>query len=253
MRTRTAIILAAGRGRRMDPDRAKVLLPVGGRPMILHVVDAARAAGASRMIAVVGCEAEKVRAALPPGVETVLQAEQLGTGHAARCARDPVAGLDEGAWVLCGDSPLVAGESLRDMAELGAQHGAACVLMSFLGKGDGSYGRVVRGVVRGDDGRVVRIVERRDASEREAAIREFNAGTYWFRAPALFEALERVDNANAQGEYYLTDVVGLLVESGSRVLPYLATRPGEGFGVNSPEDLQRVEETFLARQKGGAP
>jgi len=248
----TAIILAAGRGRRMEPDRAKVLLPVGGRPMVLHVVDAAREAGAARVIAVVGCEADRVRAMLPPDVETVPQVEQLGTGHATRCAHPLLKGADGGVWVLCGDSPLVTGESLHDMAELGAGHDAACVLMSFLGKEDASYGRVVRGVVRGDDGRIVRIVERKDASEGEAAIREFNAGTYWFRARDLFDALDRVDNANTQGEYYLTDVVGLLVERGLRVLPYLATRPGEGLGVNSPEDLQRVEETFLARQKGGA-
>jgi bifunctional UDP-N-acetylglucosamine pyrophosphorylase/glucosamine-1-phosphate N-acetyltransferase len=253
VRTRTAVILAAGQGRRMDPGCAKVLLPVGGRPMVLHVLDAARAAGASRVIAVIGCEAEKVRAILPSGVETVLQTDQLGTGHATRCARPLLDGVGEGVWVLCGDSPLVTDESLRDMAELGMTHEAACVLMSFLGKEDGSYGRVVRGVVRGDDGRIVRIVERRDASEREAAIREFNAGTYWFHAPALFDALERVDNANAQGEYYLTDVVGLLVGAGSQVLPYLAMRAGEGLGVNSPEDLHRVEEVFLARQKGDAP
>ena len=200
------IILAAGKGTHMKSKLPKVLHCAGGKPMVEHVLDAAKSAGSTRNIVVVGFGREQVQAVLGDKAEIVLQEEQLGTGHAVMQAEPLIKDKNTAIMVLCGDTPLVTGATLKNFYEEHVQSGAkASVLTTFMPDPFG-YGRVIRLV----DGSVEKIVEQKDASERELAINEINTGIYCFDAEALFASLKKVNNNNAQGEYYLPDVLPIL-------------------------------------------
>lgn len=234
----TAVILAAGLGKRMRSRLIKVLHPLMGRPMVAHVLDAVRKAGVERIVAVVGYQEERVRELLGPGVEYVRQEEQLGTGHALRQTA-PLLAHDPGhVLALYGDTPLLtAGEIERLLAEHLGSGTAATVLTAVMDDPTG-YGRVIRNAHGGFEA----IVEEADAGEGELAVGEVNTGIYCFRAADLFPALARLGRDNAQGEYYLTDVPQLLKADGKRVAVVAAADSRAVLGVNDRWQLAAVSE-----------
>ncbi|MCB9845756.1 MAG: NTP transferase domain-containing protein [Phycisphaeraceae bacterium] len=242
----SAVILAAGKGTRMKSDLPKVCHPVGGRPMVCAVVDACREAGCARIIIVVGYRQEKVRAALRSfeEVEFAVQEEQLGTGHAVGSARHLLTRESGDAFVLCGDGPLIRSQTLRRMLERHRGTGASATLATSVIENPAGYGRIVRDA----DGRFERIVEERDASEAERAIREVNPSYYCFRVPALLGALARVRRNERNGEYYITDVPSVLLSDGRTVEVIDAVPAEDVLSINTPEDLALVDRIFRSRK-----
>ncbi len=240
------VILGAGMGKRMNSDLPKVLHPIGGRPMILHVIDTVRQLAPERVVVVTGYQAERVESACAgTGVEFVRQREQLGTGHAVVQAAPALAAFDGTVVVLNGDVPGLRAETIRRF--VGAHHRAgsvATVLTAEL-EDPAGYGRIVRDA----QGQLLRIVEHKDASPEELALREVNSGLFCFEADALFPALKRVGRRNSQNEYYLTDVIGLLRTEGRPVGAFRVDDPREVAGVNNPEELEAVRRFVV----GDAP
>jgi len=237
MKDVAAVILAAGQGKRMMSDLPKVLHTIGGRPMVLHVIDAVRAIGAERVIVVTGYQAERVEAACAgSGAVFARQEEQLGTGHAVMQAEPLLAGFTGTVVVLNGDVPGLRSETIRRfIAHHREREAAATVLTATIDDPTG-YGRIVRDV----NGGLARIVEHRDAVPAELAIREINSGLFCFEARDLFAALRRVTRRNAQNEYYLTDVIELLHAEGRAVAAYRAEDAREVSGVNNLDELEAV-------------
>jgi bifunctional UDP-N-acetylglucosamine pyrophosphorylase / glucosamine-1-phosphate N-acetyltransferase len=239
-RRRVAVVLAAGQGTRMKSALPKVLHRAGGRALLAWVVDAAREAGCDRILVVVGHGAEQVRQELAaPDVEFVLQAEQRGTGHALAQAGPRI---EEAATVLVlsGDVPLVTAATLRQLAEA-AESGWGALAVARVEE-PGALGRVVA-----EDGRLVRIVEAKDASEEERRIDTINAGLYAFPAPDVFEYLARVRPDNVQGEIYLTDVPGLAVAQGRPVVLHELADRAEALGVNTRSELAGAHRLLMNR------
>lgn len=232
-----AVILAAGMGKRMQSDLPKVLHAVGGRPMVMHVIDAVKSIGASPIVVITGYQADRVEAACAEsGVIFARQSEQLGTGHAVMQAEPALAGHGGTVVVLNGDVPGLRPRTIRDfIAYHHGEHAVATVLTAMLDDPSG-YGRIVRDA----DGRLLRIVEQKDASDSERAIREINSGLFCFETSELFSALRRVDRRNAQNEYYITDVIGLLAAEGKRVAAWCIEDAREVAGVNNPDELDAV-------------
>ena len=241
-----AIILAAGKGTRMQSDLPKVMHEVADRPMVHWVVDACRAAGAGRIIVVVGHRAELVRDSLggEPDVEFVTQSEQLGTGHAVDQAREALASSpDNDLLVLCGDGPLIRSETLGLLLDRHRSTGAAATLATAVIDDPTGYGRIVRD----EQGDFARIVEQKDASEAELEIREVNPSYYCFRCGSLFDRLSRTTNENANGEYYVTDVFGLSRSDGDRVAVVDAVPPEDILSINTPDQLAEVDRILRGR------
>jgi len=235
------IVLAAGQGKRMRSDLPKVLHPIGGRPLLAHVLDAARALEPKKTLVVHGHGAEKVRAAVADArVDWVLQAEQLGTGHAVQQAMKQASG-DGDVLILYGDVPLVTPENLKRLVE--SAKGGLAVMTTEVDDPKG-YGRVVRD----KDGDVERIVEEKDATFAERAIREINAGFMALSAKRLAGWLGKIGNKNAQKEYYLTDIVTLAVQEGVRVVGVKVDDDMEVAGVNSKSDLASLERAYQRRE-----
>ena len=243
--TPAVLIMAAGRGTRMRSRLPKVLHPLCGRPMLLWTVQAAREAGAERIVVVLGEEADEVRGVLPPDVEVAIQDPPAGTGDAVAQARQALAG-SEHVIVLSGDHPLLDGSFISALAERHISSGAAATVTTRELEDPGQYGRVVRG----GDGGIERIVETKnpgDATPEELAIKEINAGTYAFAVQPLFEALADVRADNSQGEYYLGDVLPLLRAAGHGVVAHLTEDEAVGLGINTRADLAVVEAAARAR------
>jgi len=239
-----AIILAAGRGTRMKTGEAKAAVSVNGRPMAARVIDAMRRAGASRVIVVVGHRADDVRAAIGADVEYVVQEEQLGTGDAVKCA-GPALSTHQGPVLIAhADIPLLRETDVRHLLQRHLSSGAAATMLTAEFQEPGSLGRVMRG----DDGRVVGIVEARDATPEQLKIKEINVAVYCFQGPLLFNALTQVDNDNAQGQYYLTDVIGILVSRGERVEAVTMEHSHGGLGVDTAEDLARARSISASHE-----
>ena len=231
------VVLAAGQGKRMHSDLPKVLHPLAGKPLLAHVLETARSLSPRHLCVVVGHGAAQVRARLDqPDVTWVAQERQLGTGHAVQQAL-PHVDRNGNVLVLYGDVPLISPRTLRSLIEASA--GGLALLTQELQDPRG-YGRIVRD----GQGRVARIVEEKDASAAERALREVNTGILAAPADKLERWLERLDNANAQGEYYLTDVVAAAVADG---VPIAVRQPGaahECLGVNSKAELAFLERRF---------
>lgn len=232
-----AIVLAAGQGKRMKSKLYKVLHPVCGKPMVGHVLDAALRAGVERTVVVVGHGAEAVQSFLGTKAEYALQAEQLGTGHAVKQAKDLLGSESGSTIVVCGDTPLVTSETLQGLMELHESRGAAATVLTANLDQPHGYGRVIRS----KDGSVLRIVEQKDCNPQEDAVKEINTGTYCFDNAKLFAALEKVTNENAQGEFYLTDVIGIFRNEGEVVEAYMSDDIAESIGVNDRLALSQAE------------
>ncbi len=239
-----AIILAAGHGKRMKSDKAKVLHEVCGRPMISYVVEAARGAGAKTIVVVVGYAADQVRTALgsEPDILFAEQVRQLGTGDAVRACRPVLEGYEGPALVLVGDEPLLRPEPLANLMARQRSEGAACLLGTAILPDPTGFGRILR------DGanRFLKIVEQRDCNPEEAAIREVNPSCYVFDLPGLWDALDRLDTGNAQGEYYLTDAPALLQSMGRKVMALTVLEADDVLGVNT---RQHLAEAHLLMQR----
>jgi bifunctional UDP-N-acetylglucosamine pyrophosphorylase / glucosamine-1-phosphate N-acetyltransferase len=241
-----AVILAAGEGTRLKSDTPKVLHRLGSKPMLDWVLMAARAAGASRQVVVLGHGAASVRETLPAGVHTVVQSRQLGTGHAARMAQAALKGHPGSVLVLCGDTPLLTAGTLRRLVRTHRKlRAAATVLTACLAEPFG-YGRVLRDA--GDDRWVRRIVEEKDATPDERGVTEVNSGAYCFAAPRLWQALGRLNNRNRKGEYYLTDVLEALARGGLRVAAVRTEDAAEILGVNSRRELAAAAAVLNGRK-----
>lgn len=231
----------------MKSGTAKVLHRVGGRPMIDLVLETLREAGISRVVVVTGHLEDQVRGHLGARAECVTQAERKGTGHAVMQAEPALREFDGIVVVACGDVPLLRPETLRSAVQEFEGQGASGVVLTTDLEDPTGYGRIIR-TPAGD---VARIVEHKDASEEERRVREINSGTYCFDARSLFAALKQVTNQNAQGEYYLTDVVEILLREGKRVRAFKIADAAEAMGVNSPEELSRAEAALRAGPASG--
>ncbi len=237
------VVLAAGKGTRMHSDRAKVLHPLASRPLLLHVLDTVATLNPQRVLIVVGYQAGEVKKACENyPVEFVEQTEQLGTGHAVQQTEAALEGFEGEVLILCGDMPLIRSATLQALLRKHHETAAKCTLLSLKTNEKKDFGRVVRG----PEGAVLRIVEARDASELEITIDEYNSGVYCFDKGILFKALASIDPNNAQGEYYLTDTLGILSRSGQAVECYSTQDADEIFGINSSDDLKKAEQIVQA-------
>ena len=234
------VVLAAGQGKRMHSALPKVLHPICGRPMIGWVLETALELDAERVIVVVGHAREEVEAAVraefpDAPISFVVQAEQLGTGHAVECAAEELEGFDGPVIVLCGDTPLLRSGGLKGLLDVRESSGDVSMLSAYVPAPTG-YGRIVRG----EEDDFERIVEERDATEDERRISEINLGVYAFGAGDLMSYLGRVESQNAQGERYLTDVLGMYAADGREVEIVELEDAEEAAGVNSLSDLAEV-------------
>ena len=238
----TAVILAAGKGTRMGSDKAKVLHELAGRPLVAHVLDTCARLGVGQSVAVVGWQREAVEAVVKPlGAECVLQDKQLGTGHAVLCAEPAVHG--DTVIVLCGDCPMTPPALLDQLLAKHAAGKAACTGVAARMADPTGYGRMVTDA----NGRLLRIVEHKDATPEQRAITLVNSGIYAFDRTQLFRCLKLVKPANAQGEYYLTDVVAMLVNEGRPVELVTTDDVASVLGVNTPTDLAQAERLYAQR------
>lgn len=238
-----AIVLAAGQGTRMKSDLPKVLHEIDGRPMVSYVLDVVEAVGAEKVLVVVGYQADRVRTACRrDGVEFVLQSEQLGTGHAVVQCESALDGFDGTVVILNGDVPALRAGTLRRFIDEHRASGAAATVLTARMDDPAGYGRVVRAA----DGALARIVEHKDATAEERAIDEVNAGLYCFERRLLFDTLARTGRDNAQNEYYLTDVVGLLNRDGMRVTAFCVDDAREVAGVNTVAELDAARDAMRA-------
>jgi bifunctional UDP-N-acetylglucosamine pyrophosphorylase/glucosamine-1-phosphate N-acetyltransferase len=239
----SVVILAAGKGKRMVSDLPKVLHQVGGKPLLGHVLDTAASLGATRYFAVYGHGGEAVKSTFfeHSGIVWVEQKEQLGTGHAVAQAL-PAIGDDEVVLVLYGDVPLVRGETLQPLVDT-ARGGHLGLLTVELADPSG-YGRIIRDTA----GRVMRIVEEKDTTVEQRRIREVNTGILAVLAGRLKAWVHTLDNQNAQGEYYLTDVIAMAVDAGIGVEAFAVPEPEEVQGVNDRLQLAELERYYQRRQ-----
>lgn len=240
------IILAAGKGTRMQSDMAKVLHPLCRKPLVAWAIEAAQTLNPERTIVIVGHQAQAVQAEIESrfsGIEFALQSQMLGTGHAVQQAEPLLRDFDGDIVVTCGDAPLLKGETLRHLVERKREQNAAASML--IGRLDepGSYGRV-----RCDeDGTVHEIIEAKDADEATRALRTVNSGTYCFEASKMWPQIGMLDKDNASGELYLTDVIGFLTSQGERVAGiFIAER--EMTGVNTRQQLEELE--FMLQSEG---
>lgn len=239
------LILAAGQGTRMKSDLAKVLHLLCGRCLVEHVVDAAQRAGIEKPMVVIGHQAEKVREALAGRpVDFVLQSEQKGTGHAVMQAEPMIGSFDGDLLVLYGDVPLIRPQTIRSLIAKHQSEGNGCTMLTTVIEEPGKYGRVVRD----DRGLVTRIVEARDASPRELEIKEINPAIYCFDNKEMHVALRQVRADNGQGEYYLTDVIGIMKGRGRPVAAVMVEDSREVLGINTREELSECE-AYLDRSR----
>jgi UDP-N-acetylglucosamine diphosphorylase/glucosamine-1-phosphate N-acetyltransferase len=243
MQNLAAIILAAGKGVRMKSDLPKVFHEILGEPMLTYVLETVKKLSPSKTLVVVGHQRRLIMDYYKDWPVTfVIQEEQLGTGHAVRQAEPFLKDFSGDVLVLAGDVPLLSEKTLRRLIDFHVQNKAAATDLTAELPDAGNYGRVVRK----ENGEVVRIVERKDASPEELKIKEINTGTFCFNKEALFTALKEVRAENAQKEYYLTDTVEILKKKGLPVFAFRAENPSETLGVNTREELVAIEKILLA-------
>ncbi|PTJ24045.1 bifunctional UDP-N-acetylglucosamine diphosphorylase/glucosamine-1-phosphate N-acetyltransferase GlmU [Staphylococcus simulans] len=240
---RYAVVLAAGKGTRMKSKLYKVLHKVAGKSMIKHVVDSVKQAGTDEIVTIVGHGAESVKETLGSQSSYSFQEEQLGTAHAVKMAADELKGKEGTTLVVCGDTPLITPETLKALADYHEAQQAGVTVLSATADNPFGYGRIVRD----QDGRLAKIVEQKDATEAEREIDEISTGIFAFDNVLLFELLEKVKNDNAQGEYYLPDVITLALEAGKIADAYRTDDFDEIMGVNDRVALSKAEAAYRER------
>lgn len=238
-----AVVLAAGQGTRMKSKLYKVLHPVCGKPMVQHVVDTLADMQVKDVVVVVGHGADTVKETLGDSVVYALQAEQLGTAHAVQQAIPFLTGKTGTTLLLYGDVPLLSKETLQKLLDFHLEQQAAATVLTAVLPDPTGYGRIVRN----EAGEVVRIVEQKDATPEERAIREINTGIYCYNNEQLLQAISQVKNDNAQQEFYVTDCVEILRKAGQKVLAYEAADPDETMGVNDRVQLSFAESYMRKR------
>ncbi|MGD7024581.1 bifunctional UDP-N-acetylglucosamine diphosphorylase/glucosamine-1-phosphate N-acetyltransferase GlmU [Rossellomorea vietnamensis] len=243
MTNRYAVILAAGQGTRMKSKLYKVLHPVCDKPMVEHVVDQITTLDINKTVTIVGHGAELVQTHLEGKSEFALQEEQLGTAHAVMQAEEVLSGLEGTTLVVCGDTPLIKGETMEALLKHHNELQAKATILTGKPADATGYGRIIRN----EEGLVEKIVEHKDASEEERLVKEINTGTYCFDNKALFEALKKVSNDNSQGEYYLPDVIEILKAEGEVVSAYQTDDFEETLGVNDRVALSQAEQIMKKR------
>ncbi len=221
----------------MQSDLPKVLHPLAGKPLVLHVIQSIREAGIDDIILVVGFKGNLVADAAGPSVRIAWQHEQRGTGHAVMQAEPMLGGFSGLVLVACGDVPLIRPATLRDMIHEAEKPGVKAVVLTMSPENPFGYGRIMKN----SGGDLIGIVEEKDASPEQKLVREVNTGTYIFHSEFLFDGLKTITTNNAQGEYYLPDVLGFIRSSGGVVRTVHLADAIEGSGINSPAELERLE------------
>ncbi|MFO7741904.1 MAG: bifunctional UDP-N-acetylglucosamine diphosphorylase/glucosamine-1-phosphate N-acetyltransferase GlmU [Anaerolineae bacterium] len=240
------VILAAGEGTRMKSDLPKVLHPLAGRPMVAYSLDTARELTDRPPVLVVGHGAETVTEAAGDDVISVIQSEQLGTGHAVLQARESLEGQSDLVLVSYADMPLLTAETLERLVEMQRQNSGPITMLTLVRENPRGFGRVVRDA----DGAVVEIVEEAVATPEQLAIRELNAGVYCFDAGWLWDHVDQIPLSHPKEEYYLTDLVGMAVAEGRDVEAVIAEDPDETLGINTRLDLAEAERLLRRRING---
>ena len=239
-----AIILAAGKGTRMKSDLHKVLHPIAGRPMLMHLMASVDALSPTKKVVVVGSGKSQLEAALAGSAELAVQEPQFGTGHAVQQARGALEGFEGDVLILYGDVPFVPTAMMQAMvARLNAPDAPAVVVLAFEPEDSKGYGRVIV-----EDGRIIKMVEQKDATEAEKAVKLSNSGLMAVKARDLFPLLDRVTDDNAQKEYYLTDIVNIANEDG-RICVAVTTEPYNVAGINSRVQLAEMEQAWQQRRR----
>jgi bifunctional UDP-N-acetylglucosamine pyrophosphorylase/glucosamine-1-phosphate N-acetyltransferase len=242
--------MAAGQGKRMqDPTKAKVLYDLAGTPLVGHVLNLCSRLGIERTVVIIGFGRDQVKAYLGssfPSVETAIQEQQLGTGHAVQQAAGNLQDFNGDVLVLSGDVPLLSVETVHDLLKTHRESKALATVLAVEMPDPTGYGRIVKA----EDGKsLAKIVEEKDASEEIRTIKEINSGIYLFDSSTLFSLLGQLGNNNAQGEYYLTDIFSLIVSQygSERVAVAITKDPIEVSGVNTKAQLQELEQSYLER------
>lgn len=243
MKERFAIILAAGKGTRMKSALYKVLHPVCGKPMVEHIMNRVQEIQPTEIVTIVGHGAKRVQEQLGERTHYALQAEQLGTGHAVLQAASFLQGKKGTTLVISGDTPLLTSETLQALFEYHEDKKAAATVLTAHASDPTGYGRIIRD----EAGTVLKIVEQKDATPSEAQVKEINTGTYCFDNELLFDALANIDTNNAQGEYYLTDIMEILKDAGDVVAAFQTADFTESLGVNDRVALAEANQIMRER------
>ena len=236
------LIMAAGKGTRMESDLPKVLHTIHDRPLLDYAIEAALKTGSEKIIVIIGYQAELVRKTFARrNLIFVEQHEQLGTGHAVLQARHVFTHYQGNILILCGDVPLLSAEILQQFIDEHASSRATLSVLTTVPDNPRGYGRVIK-----EDGtqKILRIVEERDATPAERLIKEINSGIYLAKSPFLFDAVSRITNTNKQQEYYLTDIVEIANRDGLSVHACLTADAQAVMGINTPEELKRAESCY---------
>lgn len=237
------LILAAGKGTRMKSDMPKVIHKVNGIPMITKIIDTLSGLNPEENILILGHKKEEVLKVVGENCDYVLQTEQLGTGHAVIQAKEKLEGYDGDVMILYGDTPLLRESTLKSLYEYHKESGAVTTILTSIYENPFGYGRIVK-----EDGLVKAIVEEKEASEEIKKIKEINAGVYCFNSKELFKALDKIDNNNEKGEYYLTDVIGIQVSENKKVQSFILEDKMEILGVNSKVELTQAGKVLRDRK-----
>lgn len=238
-----AIVLAAGKGTRMKSNKHKVLHELNGFSMVEHVIRALKSTNVDRIVSIVGYQAENVKNVLGEVSEYAYQEEQLGTGHAVQQAEDLIGSEEGHTLVISGDTPLLTAHTLDAVFDLHEKTQAKATVLTAFAQDPTGYGRVIRQ----EDDSVSHIVEQKDANQQEQAVQEINTGTYIFENKALFEALKSVDNDNAQGEYYLPDVIKILKKEDQVISAFMMDDMTEAIGINDRVALSEATRILSHR------
>ena len=245
------LILAAGKGTRMASDLPKVLHKVCDKPMVVYPLQAAAEAGAEESCVIIGYKGSLVKnevesyiriGEIKGPVAFAEQKEQLGTGHAVKCAADFI-GVDGNVMILCGDTPLITGATLKKLVDTHVKSGKGVTVLSAILPDATGYGRIIRDA----NGAFQRIVEQKDCTEEKAAVKELNSGMYIFNSEALTASLGKLTNENAQGEYYLTDTISIIKGAGMKVGAVPVDNNDEILGVNTHLQLETAEKIMQER------
>ena len=245
MTERVAIILAAGVSSRMNTKLPKVLHEVCGRPMLAYVLDACRTAGVEKLYVVVGYGSENVKERFCSEQDLIWieQAEQKGTAHAVLCCKEQLKDFAGQTLILCGDGPLIRAETLQIIIDTHQAENPAATLGTVILDDPTGYGRIVRDAY----GNIQGIIEHNDCTDEQLKVREVNPSYYLFNNKILFEFLEKVQPNNVKNEYYLTDVISIILSEGRKIAAVTVVRPEEAMGVNSREQLSVVGKIMQSR------